>query len=280
MAEFDVLSYLENCSFFYILLFYIMLCFILSTVFRDAHNTASLDFPTVFIAFSKMEERNLKIRGVLTYFTAEEFSVPNLRNMDLASVSHLVYQFRIVNPTHLATQPHHLNNLTVTILTEFEHFRDIISFISILQPSSTREMFSKSKRFSLRGTLDSQITTLSVMRISDPAKSMLLYKLGDDLVQLAQTGQLRKIVQYVNTTDDDDILFYFVVKMMHSALINGHLMIATFIIDQGYPLHNPIIPNSLLDAINVVDDSLALTIIEFLVLANGMDINSQVLVLE
>ena len=83
MAEFDVLSYLENCSFFYILLFYIMLCFILSTVFRDAHNTASLDFPTVFIAFSKMEERNLKIRGVLTYFTAEEFSVPNLRNMDL-----------------------------------------------------------------------------------------------------------------------------------------------------------------------------------------------------
>ena len=141
-------------------------------------------------------------------------------------------------------------------------------------------MFSKSKRFNLRGTLDSQIAILTVMRISDPAKSMLLYKLGDDLVQLARTGQLRKIVQYVNTTDDDDILFYFVVKMMHSALINGHLMIATFIIDQGYPLHNPIIPNSLLDAINVVDDSLALTIIEFLVLANGMDINSQVLVLE
>lgn len=138
-------------------------------------------------------------------------------------------------------------------------------------------MFSKSKRFNLQGTLDSQIATLSAMRISDPTKSKLLCKLGDDLVQLAKNGQLRKIVQYVNQTDDDDILFYFVVKMMHSALINGHLMIATFIIDQGYPLHNSLIPNSIIDAINIVDDLLAITVIEFLVLANGMDVNSQVL---
>lgn len=138
-------------------------------------------------------------------------------------------------------------------------------------------MFSKSKRFSLKGTLDSEMATLSAMRVTDPVRSKSFLKRGDDLIQLAATGQLRKFIEHVDAADDGDIFFYFIVKMLHSALINGHLMIATFIVDQGYPLQSSTIPNALLDAINIVDDSLAISIIEFLVLANGMDVNSQVL---
>ena len=137
-------------------------------------------------------------------------------------------------------------------------------------------MFSKSTRFNLIGTLDSQMSEFAAMRLSDPVRCSSLCKLGDELVQLASSGQMRRIVQHVNSANDGDILFYFIVKMLHKALINGHLMIATFIIDQGYPLHSSVVPNALLDALSEVDDSLAITIIEFLVLAHGMDINSQV----
>lgn len=137
-------------------------------------------------------------------------------------------------------------------------------------------MFAKSTKFSLKGTLDSQMSELNALRASDPVKCCTLFKLGDELIQLAASGQLRKIVQRVNSVEDGDVFFYFVAKMLHSALINGHLMIATFILDQGYPLHSSVVPNVLLETLEVVDDTLAILIIEFLVLANGVDVNSQV----
>jgi hypothetical protein len=136
-------------------------------------------------------------------------------------------------------------------------------------------MFSRSTRFSLNGTFESQMSTLAVLRVSDPVKSEALFKLGENLVQLSSSGQLRNIIQLVNDAKDDEIMFYFIVKMFHNALINGHLMVAAFIIDQGYPLNNSLVPNALIDALNIVDDYQAASLVDFLVVVKGMDVNSQ-----
>lgn len=138
-------------------------------------------------------------------------------------------------------------------------------------------MFAKSSKFSLKGTLDNQMSQLAAMRISDPINASKRIILGEELLQLTTNGQLRKIIQLINITQDEDILFYFIVKMFHNSIVNGHLMISAYIIDQGYPYNSPVVPNALLDALYVVDDFRAISILEYLVLIKGFDINSQVI---
>lgn len=137
-------------------------------------------------------------------------------------------------------------------------------------------MISRSDRFRLDATFESQMSELIAMRSSDAARFDSNFKLGENLVHLASTGQLRKFTDIMNNTSDGEISFYFVVKMLHGALSNGHLMLATFILSHGYPLTNPLIPNALTGSLHVVSDHMAVSIIEFLVLTNGMDINCQV----
>lgn len=117
---------------------------------------------------------------------------------------------------------------------------------------------------------------LMAIRSSDAARFDANFKLGEKLVNLASSGQLRKFTDIINNTSDADISFYFVVKMLHGALINGHLMLARFLLSHGYPLTNPLIPNALTGSLLVVSDDMAVSIIEFLVLTNGMDVNCQV----
>jgi hypothetical protein len=137
-------------------------------------------------------------------------------------------------------------------------------------------MISRSNRFCLDTSLESQMSGLVAIRSSDAARFDSNFKLGEKLVNLASNGQLRKFIDVINSTPDADISFYFVVKMLHGALINGHLMLATFLLNHGYPLTNPLIPNALTGSLLVVSDDMAVSIVEFLVLTNGMDINCQV----
>ena len=137
-------------------------------------------------------------------------------------------------------------------------------------------MISLSNRFSLGASLESQMSGLMAIRSSDAARFDANFKLGEKLVNLASSGQLRKFTDIINNTSDADISFYFVVKMLHGALINGHLMLVTFLLSHGYPLTNPLIPNALTGSLLVVSDDMAVSIIEFLVLTNGMDVNCQV----
>lgn len=137
-------------------------------------------------------------------------------------------------------------------------------------------MISRSNRFCLDASLESQMSGLMALRSSDAARFDANFQLGEKLVNLASSGQLRKFTDVMNNTADDDISLYFVVKMLHGALINGHLMLATFLLSHGYPLTNPLIPNALIGSLLVVSDDMAVSIIEFLVLSNGMDINCQV----
>ena len=114
------------------------------------------------------------------------------------------------------------------------------------------------------------------LRSSNPSGFDVVYKLGEDLVHLASTGKLQKLINYVNTAYIADLNFYFIIKMFHGALVNGHLMVASFMIGQGYPLSCPPIPNALIESLDVVDDLSAIPIIELLVLSNKCDVNFQV----
>ena len=114
------------------------------------------------------------------------------------------------------------------------------------------------------------------LRSSNPCRFDILYKLGEDLVCLASTGKMHKLTNFVITADLEDLNFYFVIKMFHGALVNGHLMVASFMIDHGYPLHRRSIPNALIETLSVVDDLSAIPIIELLVLTNKCDVNFQV----
>jgi hypothetical protein len=137
-------------------------------------------------------------------------------------------------------------------------------------------MISRSNRFCLDTSLESQMLGLVAIRSSDAARFDANFKHGEKLVNLASSGQLRKFIDVIDNTADCDISFYFVVKMLHGALINGHLMLATYLLNHGYPLSNPLIPNALTGSLLVVSDDTAVSIVEFLVLTHGMDINCQV----
>ena len=114
------------------------------------------------------------------------------------------------------------------------------------------------------------------VRSADPCRFDVLYKLGEDLVNFASTGKLQKLTSFVNKADTADLNFYFIIKMFHGALVNGHLMIASFMIDHGYPLTCASVPNALIESLSVVDDRSAIPIIELLVLTHKCDVNFQV----
>jgi hypothetical protein len=114
------------------------------------------------------------------------------------------------------------------------------------------------------------------LRSSNPCRFDMLYKMGEDLVCLASSGKLQKLTNFMITADVADLNFYFVIKMFHGALVNGHLMVASFMIDHGYPLSRRSIPNALIESLSVVDDLSAIPIIELLVLTNKCDVNFQV----
>jgi hypothetical protein len=116
------------------------------------------------------------------------------------------------------------------------------------------------------------------LRSSDPVLFGHRFALGDGLVRSCTSGALRKVVEAINGAEDDDIFFYFAVKMFHAALINGHIMIANFLLDQGFPLQyagTTGVPHPLTEAIAVVEDFRAIAIIEFLVIGKRMDVNAQ-----
>ena len=68
---------------------------------------------------------------------------------------------------------------------------------------------------------------------------------------------------------------YFASKMLHESLIHGHLLLAQYIINNGFPIKNKSYPSALHASLEVVDDHLGLAIVNFLC-QNGCDVDRQV----
>jgi hypothetical protein len=76
------------------------------------------------------------------------------------------------------------------------------------------------------------------------------------------------------------ILIYFVTKAFQEALLNDHLMLATFIVQNGFPIKQQIgFPNFLQECLSVLDDLRCVPVINFFVnnsqSSGGFDINYQ-----
>jgi hypothetical protein len=65
--------------------------------------------------------------------------------------------------------------------------------------------------------------------------------------------------------------------MFKAALLNGHLMVAAFMLEQGYPLKTNLgLPNPLHECLATAEDYRATAICEFLISVHKVDVNLQV----
>jgi hypothetical protein len=131
-----------------------------------------------------------------------------------------------------------------------------------------------SKKFEFVGSIDSQMQAFTALRESNPEKAKLIFENGAKLVEHAKAGEFRKIRLIVDSLEEGDFLVYFVSQMMLASLLGGHLMITQFIIDQGYPISNHHIPNSLHQCLELTEDGNGAAVVEFLS-AKKFDINLQ-----
>ena len=137
--------------------------------------------------------------------------------------------------------------------------------------------------YAIKKSIDMQMKMLQDLRASsnddDNEKARDIFMKGEQLVNHASNGELRKVKlvsdELVNKYGDDICIpTYFIARMFKSSLENGHLMITSYIIDQGYPYQAYSVPNSIQECLKVVEDHRGVDIIEFLV-AKGMDVNFQ-----
>jgi ankyrin repeat protein len=137
--------------------------------------------------------------------------------------------------------------------------------------------------FSITISIDIQMRILNDLRNSnndiDKEKAKDIFIKGEQLVSHASNGELRKLKllsdELMNKYNNDLFIpTYFIAKMFKSSLENGHLMIASYIIDQGYPYQSFNVPNSLQECLRLVEDHRGVDIVEFLI-SKGLDVNYQ-----
>ena len=98
---------------------------------------------------------------------------------------------------------------------------------------------------------------------------------GYKIVDAATNGSFSKLKKLMNDMNSENLFFYFVAKAFQGALQSGHLMIAAYFLDNGYPLNADGVPFSLHDCLSIMPDDLCLVVIQFLV-SRGIDVNKQV----
>lgn len=119
---------------------------------------------------------------------------------------------------------------------------------------------------------------MQILRESEEgqARCKQMFKLGEQLVDCALRGQLSRFQRLAMTAESGDILMFHVIKMLHGSLKLGHLLLAEFIIDNGFPINKNLgsVPNCLHESLRVVGDERGMAIVDFL-LTKKMDINIQ-----
>jgi hypothetical protein len=132
--------------------------------------------------------------------------------------------------------------------------------------------------FAVTESLDGQMKRIQSLRGTEEGQERCkqMFKLGEQLVECAHRGQLSRFQRLAVTAEAGDILLFHVIKMLHGALKFGHLLLAGYIIDNGFPINKNMgsVPNCLHESLRSVDDERACAIVEFLV-DKKMDINVQ-----
>lgn len=130
--------------------------------------------------------------------------------------------------------------------------------------------------FSLTGTPSSELKQFQSLIKLQPHRGKEIYAVGEKLVTLAKNGEYMQFKRYTNELSPDDVLCYFVAKALFASLMGGHLILASFIIDNGYPIkveHG--LPNILHDCLKELDDYQCAPI-STLLISKGYNVNRQV----
>ena len=136
-------------------------------------------------------------------------------------------------------------------------------------------MVDMPKKFSLVETIEAQMKRFSEIRETDPSKARKMFERGDMLVEYAKSGAYRKFKILVDLSEIGDLLWFFAVKAFKQALVNDHLMIAQYMIDNGYPITNPTLPLILNECLLEVADHQGANLVDYFAI-KGYDVNSQV----
>ena len=130
-------------------------------------------------------------------------------------------------------------------------------------------------KLSPNDSLELQLQRFVTLRHSQPEKCKRMYDIGEELVTFASRGQLQKLRSVLENAENDfEILLYHSHKMFLQALIQGHLIIAGYLIDSGFPFRSFGLPCPLHEAYASVDDYRGEEISRFLV-DRGLDVNFQ-----
>ena len=130
----------------------------------------------------------------------------------------------------------------------------------------------KMGKFMMKRNVQRQLRDFAGLRATDPVKARQIHDRGEALIVLAQQGKFMKLRDFINTVQEDELLTYYVVRAYKAALLGGHLMVASLLIDEGYPFSKASVPAVLLEVMAELDDEKCYDIVEFL-LSKGYDVN-------
>ncbi len=131
--------------------------------------------------------------------------------------------------------------------------------------------------FSIKGSVSTELKNFKTLAVSDAVKCKQIYADGEKLIVLAGNGEFAQFKRFVTALDESNILAYFSAKALMASLIGGHLMLSTFILENGYPLNITVgLPNIIHDCLRELSDYECVAIVR-LFAGKGFDVNRQVL---
>ena len=127
--------------------------------------------------------------------------------------------------------------------------KDALNMSEGLSKDEALQAAMSNRKLAMWQGIQTQLLTFSRLRASDPVKAKRIYDINEQLLSLSASGSFRKLCEHVGSVENpkEEILTYYVVRAFKAALLNNHLMVAGYIIDQGYPFNKSTVPNVLLE---------------------------------
>lgn len=137
-----------------------------------------------------------------------------------------------------------------------------------------------SKLFQRNDSLVQEMAAFQALMREDADAGRGVMLLGEVVIENARFGRLRKFIASATELAQTprSPLVYFLTKALIAALVGSHLMVGSFILDNGYNLHDINLPN-ILNAVvkdTTVQDHIASNAVVFLHTRFAYELNLQV----
>ncbi|RYH12695.1 ankyrin repeat domain-containing protein [archaeon] len=122
--------------------------------------------------------------------------------------------------------------------------------------------------FRFNKSIDNEMKEFTSLMKADPDQGRELFMMGQEVVTLAGKGSYRKFCeQSMKCVSSEGFpSIYFISKAFVASCVSQHLLLAAFVLDNGYSINSDVGPNALLDCLradSITDDD-CVPIVEFL----------------